>query len=248
MAKQTGLATALWVDGIDLSGDANAINEIGGGPALLNFTTIDLSARARQGGRRDGRMNVAVFFNPATGAAHPTLSALPRTDRIMTYLTGTAVGSPAACLNAKQINYDGQRGDDGSLPFTVAAQSNAYGLEWATLATAGQRTDTAATNGSGIDNTASSAFGLQAYLHVFSFTGTSVTVKLQHSSDDAVGDPYADITGGAFTAVTAAPATQRIATASGLTIKRWIRVVTTGVFNPAVFGVAINRNATAVTF
>jgi hypothetical protein len=248
MVKQGGLATYLWVDGNDLSGDINAINSISGGPALLDFTGINKSARERQGGRRDGQLSAAVFFNPAALAAHPVLDTLPRTDRILTYLTGSTVGAPAACLNAKQINYDGQRADDGSLPLTVAAQGNAYGLEWAALATASQRIDSAATNGSGIDNGASSAFGLQAYLHVFTVTGTSVTVKLQHSNDNAGTDPYADITGAAFAAATTSHTAQRIATAAGVTVKRWIRVVTTGTFSSAVFGVAVNRNPVAVVF
>lgn len=247
MAKQTGLATALWVDGVDLSGDINALDEAGGGPNLLGLTTIDLSARARIGGLRDGRLTATAFFNPGTGAAHPTLDTLPRTDRVVTYLTSTALGGPAACLNAKQVDYAATRNNDGSLTLSVPCQGNAYGLEWAVLGTAGKRTDTAATNGSGIDNAASTAFGLQAYLHVFSFTGTSVTVKLQHSNDNGGVDPYADITGAAFTAATAIGA-QRVATAAGLTVKRWVRVVTTGTFNPATFAVLINRNATAVTF
>ncbi|WP_372352624.1 hypothetical protein [Streptomyces sp. KL116D] len=90
-------------------------------------------------------------------------------------------------------------------------------------------------------------FGLQAYLHVFAFTGTSVTVKLQESSDNGVGDPWADVTGGAFTAATAIGA-QRIETARGLTVKRYLRAVSTGTFTSATFAVSVNRNDVATIF
>jgi hypothetical protein len=92
-------------------------------------------------------------------------------------------------------------------------------------------------------------FGLQAYLHVFAVVGTSVTVKLQESSDNS-GDAYADVTGGGFTAVTAVAGTgsQRIQTSRTQTIERYLRVVTTGTFSSATFAVAVVRNDTSVVF
>jgi hypothetical protein len=82
---------------------------------------------------------------------------------------------------------------------------------------------------------------------VFAFTGTSVTVKLQESSNDGAGDAYADVVGGSFTAATGVTS-QRIATAGNLAVERWLRVVTTGTFSNAVFAVNICRNDVAVTF
>lgn len=248
MAKQTGLATSFWVDGVDLSGDINSLQSVACPMAIIPQTAITQSGMARAGGLQDGAMSVTAYFNPSTAQAHPTLSAHGRSDRILTYATGSLVGSPAACLNAKQVTYDPTRADDSQLTIAVEAQGNGFGLEWATLATAGKRTDTAATNGAGIDQSASSAFGLQAYLHVFTgFAGTSVTVKLQHSNDNGGVDPYTDLTGGGFTAATGITF-QRIATTSSLTVKRWLRVVTTGTFSNAVFAVAVNRNLTSVVF
>jgi len=148
---------------------------------------------------------------------------------------------------AKQLTYDLSRGNDGALTAKVAAQSsNATGIEWGRQLTAGRRTDSAATNGASVDCGAASSFGLQAYLHVFAFTGTSVTVKIQESSDNAVGDPFADVVGGAFIAATGVGA-QRIATATGLSVERYLRAVTTGTFTNAVFSVTVIKNPTAVT-
>lgn len=248
MSKQSGLGDNLYVAGYDVSGDINSLGRIGGGPAALDVTGIDKSAFQRIGGLRDGGIDWVSYFNPATNQAHSRFSSLPTGDVQVTYCRGTSLGSPAANLIAKQIDYAATRGDDGTFTFAVQAQANGYGLEWCTQLTAGKRTDTAATNGTGVDfGTGSTAFGLQAYLHVFAFTGTSVTVKLQESSDNGVGDAWADVTGGGFTAATGIT-TQRIATAAGQTVERYLRVVTTGTFSNAVFAVSVNRNDTATAF
>jgi hypothetical protein len=144
---------------------------------------------------------------------------------------------------AKQVGYDPTRGGDGALSYNTAAQANGYGLEWGRQGTAGIRTDTTATNGSSVDGLAATSFGLQAYLHVFAVTGTSVTVKLQESSDNGVGDAWADVVGGAFTAVNGgATDAQRIQTTINLAVERYLRVVTTGTFTNAQFAVNIIRN------
>ena len=182
MAKTSGLGDNLYIAGYDLSGDITALGSIGGGPATLECTSINKSAIERIGGLRDGRMQATAYFNPSTGQAHDRLSNLPTADVILTYCRGTTLGNPAASLVAKQINYDGTRGDDGAFTFTVDAQANGYGIEWGEQLTAGTRTDTEATNGTGVEfgNTS------EDYLRV---TGTSGDYA---STPDAAG---LDITG-----------------------------------------------------
>lgn len=250
MTKSSGLGAALFVDGVDLSGDIGSLSRIGGGPRPLNVTGIDKSAYERIGGTRDGSIDYQAWFNPAAGQAHPTLSTLTTSDRIITYCHTTTLGQPAASLVAKQINYDPTRAADGSLSIAGATQGNGYGLEWGEQLTAGKRTDTGATNGTGVDFAASTAFGLQAYLHVFSFSGTDATIKIQESSDNGSGDAFADVVGGGFTQVTAGPTKQRIATATGLTVERYLRVVTTtsGGFSSLVFAVSVVKNTTLRAF
>jgi hypothetical protein len=245
MAKQSGLGDNLYVAGYDLSGDVGSLGRVGGGPAVLDVTGIDKSAYERIGGLRDGAIEYVAYFNPAAGQAHERLSLLPTADQIVTYCRGTSLGSPGACLVSKQINYDGTRGDDGAFTFAVQAQANGDGLEWGRLLTAGKRSDTTATNGSSLDAGAASSDGLQAYLHVFAFTGTSVTVKLQSSSDDGVADTFADVSGGAFTAASGITS-ERIALTGS--VERYLRVVTTGTFTAATFAVVVVRNQTAVSF
>jgi hypothetical protein len=90
--------------------------------------------------------------------------------------------------------------------------------------------------------TLATAWGAQAYLSVTQFTGTSVTVAVQDSAD---GSSWAAVTGLTFTAVTAAPAFQRLPTANTATLRRYVRAVTTGTFTAATFACAINRNMAA---
>lgn len=253
MAKQSGLGDALFIAGNDLSGDFTSIGNVGGGPAPLTTTGLDKSAFERIGGVRDGRLEATSWFNP-TGS-HPVLSALPTADVHEMYCRGTALGSPAAVVVAKQSNYDGTRGDDGSFSFGVSSLANGYGVEWGQLLTAGKRIDTVGTNGTGVDFglgspplfNGSGLFGAQFYLQVFAFTGTSVTVKIQESSDNGVGDTWADVTGGGFTAATGVT-TQRLETARGQTVERYLRAVTTGTFSSATFAVVAVRNDTSTTF
>lgn len=247
MTKQTGLGDNLYVAQYNISGDVGVVDSVSCPMSPLDVTGIDKSAYERLGGLRDGAIEFTSFFNDASGQEHPALSTLPRTDRIVSYFRGTTLGNPAASLVAKQINYDPTREADGNLTFKVNCQGNAYALEWGRMLTAGVRTDTTATNGTGVDGAASSAFGLQAYLHVFSFSGTSVTIKLQESSDNGGGDPYADVTGGGFTLVTGVTS-ERIATANNQTIERYLRVITTGTFSSVAFAVSVVRNETSTVF
>lgn len=250
MAKESGLGDNLYIAGYNASGDIQQLGRIGGGPALLNMTGIDKSAYERKGGLRDGAFEMTTFFNTDSvdGATHEKLSALPRTDVILTYCRGTTLGSPAASLVGKQVGYDPQRGDDGMITFTVSAQANGYGIEWGRQLTAGVRTDTAATNGASIDTTASADFGGQAYLQVFSFTGTDATVKIQDSADNST---FADVTGMAFTQITSGPTSERIAIANTATIRRYVRAVTvtTAGFTELAFAVNFIKNEVeGVTF
>lgn len=92
----------------------------------------------------------------------------------------------------------------------------------------------------------SSDFGLSAALETFTFTGTSNTPKIQHSADNAVSDAYADLTGAGFAAISSAPNAQIIQTATGAIVKRYIRLVSVGTFNPSTFACAAARHLATV--
>jgi hypothetical protein len=256
MSKTTGLGMQFAVGGYSLGGDIQTLSRVGGGPAApLMATDITQSAQARicsalaadgiAAGQYDASMEAAVYFDPAANASHSQFSALPLTSSLFTMAASSAAGAATANLMAKQIDYAGTRGQDGSFMFNVAAQeSDGIPLEWGVALTSwGQ--SIAAGNVASVDlGTASpGAFGAVFHLQAFTFTGTSVTFKIQESSDNAVGDAFADVVGGGFTAVTAGRTTQRIETGA-INVERYLRVVATGTFS-AFTGIihAHRRNA-----
>jgi hypothetical protein len=245
VSKSGGMGDNFYVAGFDLSGDINSLSRIGGGPALLDMTDITQSAFERQGGLKDGAIEFVSYMNDSTGRAHKTLRALPTTDVQVCYARGTTLGNQAACMIAKEVNYDPTRANDTMLTFQTQALSNGFGLEWGTQVTAGKRQDTTATSpATGVDFLASTSFSWQAYLQVFSFTGTSCTVTLQDSADNAT---FAGFTGSAFVAATAV-GTQRITGGALATVRRYVRAITTGTFSECTFAVTFVKNESVVAF
>jgi hypothetical protein len=249
VTKQSGVGDRLFIGGRNVSGDINSVGPVSGGGRVLDMTDITQEAMDRQLTVRDGQIGFKAYFNTDTGQAHDTLSTLPITDVIVSYFRGAALGSPAACVVAKQLDYNLTRPDDASLTFDVSALANLYGLEWGQQLTAGERTDTSGGNGTSADlTTVSTSFGWQAWLHVTAVTGTSVTVTLQDSADNG---SFTNLSGGAFTAVTSGTghSAQRLQSASRTdTVRRYLRAVSSGTFSSATFAVVFTRNLTAVTF
>jgi hypothetical protein len=246
VAKTGGLGDHFSLAGVDLSGDIGSLSRVGGGlTGTQDVTGIDKSAYERVGLHRDGAIEWGGFFNPS--GAHPVLSLLPTTDAIGTYHRGATIGNAAASLVGKQVNYDWTRGADGALTTATQVVANGYGLEWGQQLTAWQRTDTAATNGASLDGAAATVQGAQAWLHVYAFTGTDVTISIEDSANDSL---FAAVTGLSFTAVTAAPFSQRLATAAGATLRRYVRAVTatSGGVTSVTFAVQITRNSVATVF
>jgi hypothetical protein len=247
VAKQSGLLDQAFVAGYDLSGDIQALGTIRDSQNLLDVTAINVSAMERIRGIRDGEISFTSFFNDAVGQEHAILKTVPSTDTHVMYFRGSTLGNPVAAMVGKQVDYAMQRGADGSLIFNVQALSNGFGLHQCFSLTAGKRTDTVATNGTSVDDLAgsptSTAFGMSAYFQLFSFAGTSVTITISDSADNS---SFASITGLATSALTSAPQQVFLQTATGATIRRYIRVVTTGTFSSAVFAVAVTRHRDTV--
>lgn len=242
MTLQGGMGDNLWVDGRDVSGDIASVQ--GSSPLTVQDTTpISLFAHRRQGLLHDGNLNHVAFWNPGVAAdtAHSVFKTLPTADRSVQYCRGTALGGHAASMIAKQIGYDGNRPNDGSFTLAVNAVANGYGLEWGQMLTPGKLTQVAAGNGTSVDTgVVSTAFGWAMYLHLFAITGTSVTVKVQDSANDSV---WADITAATFVAATTAGTSQRVSAGptSTATVRRYLRIVSTGTFTSATFGVNFVR-------
>jgi hypothetical protein len=240
MAKGSGLGDQLFIGGYDVGGDINSIGSLSTPRGTLPATGITKSAQERMFGTRDGNLEATTYFNDADDAVHEALSGLPTADVAVMYCRGEAVGNEAFCLVGKQIDYAGNRGDDGSFLFNTNAQANAYGADWCLQLTAGKDTHASATNGSTLDTLASADFGWQAYLQVFSVGSGTVEITLQ---DSANGTDWTDLTGGAFTNATDRTSERLQSSSDTATVRRYVRVITEGTFTDAVIAVAINKNA-----
>lgn len=141
MAKTSGLGANFYIGGYDLSGDVSALDKIASIAELLDVTAINESAYERIFGRRDGAIDFSSWFNYAALHEHPALSTLPTGDVLVTAVpVAVALGAPAACMLAKQINYDPTRAANGSLSVKVQTKANAESLEWGELLTVGKET------------------------------------------------------------------------------------------------------------
>lgn len=251
MAKSTGLAQGLYVSGYDLSGDTGAIDKCGGGPKPMDVTGINKSAMERLGGQFDCGLDWTSWFNPSVAQQHAVYSALPTTDVVVVYKAGSdAIGGYAAFMKAKQVDYQWKRGQDGSLTAPVSSLNNAVHLYWGRMGRAGKVTEASATNGASIDGQGvgdiagtSSAFGASSVFVLFSgpATGSVSAAKWQDSADDV---SFADISGLSHT-IAAAPTAEVLQTATGATIRRYVRFITTGTFTNAVLFAAIQRHLTS---
>jgi hypothetical protein len=246
MAKQTGMGMNYYVGGYDLSGLTNSLGSIHGGPnTQQDVTDITQSGVARLGLLRDGGINWVSYFDP-TGNAHTLLSTLPTADELCTvFVPPLALGSPAFSLNSKVVGYDPQRATDGSLVLNVNAFANGFGGEWGIQLTPGHRVDgaaVAASSSNSFDTGASLSLGVQMYVQLFAFSGTSVTISLWDSADNIT---FAAVSGVTTTALTTANQTVRIASSNTATVRRYIAIATVGTFSNADFAVMVNKNVMA---
>ena len=79
-----------------------------------------------------------------------------------------------------------------------------------------------------LDNAGASSEGGRVYIQATALTlggYTNMQIKLQESSDDGVGDAWADVTGATSTAITTVPASEVLTIAAGTTIERYTRAL-----------------------
>jgi len=236
MAKKSGLGQQIFVNGYDLSGDVAAIDNAGSPRNLLEITAVNASATERLVGLSDGNLSVSSWFNDATEQEHAAFSGLVTTDRVITWAFGATRGDVAACLVAKQLNYDGSRGTDGSLSFSIDTQANGVALDWGNTLTTGKETHSSAAVSTSRDDGATTGYGLVGILSVTDVDSGTATVNIQQSADNVT---FANILGFVAVSAAAAPTAQRL-TLSGA-ILRYLRVSTTGTFSNCDFCMVTRR-------
>ena len=233
MAKKSGLGQSFFVAQYDLSGDVGAIGSWSTPVETLDVTGINKSANERLQGLVGASISFNSFFNDASGASLAALK-VPGTN-VVTWCFGSTVGDVAGMIQGSGVNYDPTRAADGGITFDVELQSYTTLPVWGVMLTPGLKTDTSAANGATLDQGAQTTAGAEAILHVTAFTGSNFTATVQDSSN---GSSWGTLK--AFTQVTAV-GSERV-TVSG-TVERYVRVISSGTFNPVNFAVSFRRGA-----
>jgi len=237
MAKQSGLGVRLYAAGYDLSGDANALNNMGYSQAMLDVTSLQDSAMSRIAGLSDGTLSVNGWFEATSNHAVWTSNSgnLPSADQVVVVGFGTALGDACIGMNAKQASYNVTRAPGAAIATVAEYQSTAgQQLDFGVLLTTGpKQTDASATDSTSVDQGAGTSAGAVGYIEAMSIGSGSATVKIQSSTNNTV---WSDLI--TFTAVTA-QTSERLAVTG--TVNRYVRVITSGTFTNLVFVVGFAR-------
>tara|TARA_R110000824_G_scaffold135553_1_gene298847 strand:- start:5546 stop:6271 length:726 start_codon:yes stop_codon:yes gene_type:complete len=232
MAKQTGLNVRLYVMGNDLSGDANAVDSMGYTQALLETTPLNAAAATRMTGLADGGVTVNGYFDNADNKIHATFTSnsgkLPTADQVVLIPFNSAVGDPAIGISAKQADYTVNRSPGSAMTVSSTFTGNGMGGEFGAMLTAHDDTHASASNGTAVDNAASSASGGSGYLQIMSLASGSVIIKIQESANNST---WTDLMTFSTVAAAGAPTAERL-TMSG-TVARYLRVISSGTFSNA---------------
>jgi len=239
MAKKGGLGQQFYIHGFDLSGDVGSLSGVGSPRSLLDITTIDKSAVERLNGKSDATMSFNTFFNDAAAQEHAALSTLLTTDRIVLWGFSGSTGDVACAFPAKQMNYNGSRGTDGSLTYSVDAAADGVASDWCDLLTDGKVTHSSAGSNTSRDDGAATSAGMVAYLQIVTAASGTPTVSIQESSDNGSSDAWTNCMVFSSVGYASTPTAER-STMSG-TVKRYLRVTTTGTFSNAQIVVATRR-------
>lgn len=103
MAKQSGLGANFYVGGYDLSGDVASVDQVSGGPALLDVTAIKQSAHERIGGLRSGDLQFTSFWSSNVTVAAPSFSTTT-TPVTSTYAFGVLVNITGGTVTSVVVN------------------------------------------------------------------------------------------------------------------------------------------------
>ena len=163
MAKVTGLNVRLYVEGYDLSGDANALSGLGASNELLEVTTLDVSARKRLIRVTDGEIGVEAWVDNASARQHAVWTSnsgkLPTADQGVLVPMGASVGDAAVGLVAKEGTYNVNKSPGSAIAASATFSSNASAPEFSTMLTSHTDTITSSTSGSSVDDTTGTSDG-----------------------------------------------------------------------------------------
>ncbi|MBE3590008.1 MAG: hypothetical protein IMW98_08395 [Firmicutes bacterium] len=229
MAFSHGSKTKVYVNGYDLSAYFKSA-KYQAKVDTAETTTFGAAAKTYIPGLPDATVSLEGIYDGSPNAVDQVLQAALGKPGVMVLLPqGDGNGSVGYGLSNIETSVEIDSPVDDVTGISAEVQSTS-GMERITTLHPLQA-EAAAGNGTGIDQTAATSNGGAGYLEMVS--GSSVTVKIQHSNDNGSTDPWADVV--AFTAASGGSA-QRVAVTG--TIKRYVRVTWSGA---ATFYVGLAR-------
>ena len=182
------------------------------------------------------QIDISGLFDGGTDAVDEELAnafSVTTATPLTVFQNGTTAGEPCVLLDSKIQNYT----IDSSVSDAVAVSSSFTGDNFGRGLSLYALTNTSATaNTTAVDFGSSTTFGGQAFIHITAHSSANIAVKLQSSADNS---SFADVTGGAFTAITGT-GSERIAPTG--TINRYVRLVATVTSGSATFQVSFSPN------
>lgn len=242
MSFRHGKNTKVWFNGLDLSPYLNAAG-MDVSRDLSDITTFGSNGwKEFLSGLLSATFAFEGHYDPTQNTIWGATEGQFGTDNgVLTYCPGggAAVGDLArlALITGSDYRESSPIGDKVAMAWDVTNEGDLhFGYVLHPLAE-----DTNTTTGSTRDDGAATTNGWTAHIHCPALDGGSWVVKLE---DSANGSAWADVTGGAFTALTAA-GYQRLQSLAGATLRRYVRYTATrtggSVGNGITFALAIAR-------
>lgn len=218
MTAQRGKHAKIWIEGYHLTTRLSDVKP------SCNYEEVEASGFSQDKGYVKGQAECAMvldgYFSEDTGSTHEALkNAGTDGDMLITLALGAnaapAVGDPTASIKGEQFNYQPNSDLKGVIAVHADFKCKGFPLEFGNLLA--DLSATANGNQASVDNAASSANGGVGYLHILGLSaGDTITVKVQHSTDDAA---WADLI--TFTLDGSALDAERIVVAG--TVNRYVR-------------------------
>lgn len=235
------------LDGYDLAGYMTSLAD--GKEANIEETTTFSKdwAEFTFVGTKRGELSFSGYYDAADNASNEALSEQVSAREVMYGVEGNALGQTVTCMSGPiQGKFSRIPGRDEITKISGELAVSGQIDDALIVAPLTARTTAANTDAASLASAAASTAGGQIYLQMTDLDlggYTNVIVRLRDSADNVT---FGDVTGGAFTAVTAAPAAEKLTTSSSLTIKKYTSVswayTGSGSSQTCTFIVALKRN------
>lgn len=176
-------------------------------------------------GHQDGTISLSGLFDGAVGAVDETLTtylAVDGANPTVIASEGLAIGKRCQIANVDQTSHE--ISNPVADVVSLSAEMQVTGGVDSAVSLHALAAESASTDSTSVDNSASSTNGGVAHLHATANTRDgATTIKVQHSSDNVT---FADLV--TFASVsTSTTAAERVVVAAGTTVNRYLRAKST---------------------